>query len=161
MSSLSPSELAITRTGARVFDPRGSSIYSVNPCPPVKYFSGIKADFTDDEGNKYWLALAHEKLAGWVTESSLMSLIESTFAAESDSLFFVRQNKVGMQKLNCQVFTLPSSSSEIQLVGAKQDHRGTWTGVVQSVGQHGSSSSYSSRRVLWMVVRNLLREVSE
>jgi hypothetical protein len=154
MASPSKSERVITRTGARVYDPQGSAIYSVNPCPPVKYFSGIKADFSDGDGNKYWLAFAHEALQQWVLESTLAQLIESFYDSARDTLFFVRQNKVGAQKLNCQVFTLPSNNSEIELAGLKKDNAGVQKGVVLEVGQR-AANSYSSRGVLWMIVRDL------
>lgn len=136
-----------------MYDPQGSTVYSINPCPPVKYVTRIDADYLDASGNQYWDVLAHDTLVSWMFESILPDLIASIYNAERDRVFFVRQNKLGSQKLNCQVFSLPSNNSAIDLQSTKRGGR-AWTGTVIEVGQR-TSTAYTSRGMLWMIVRDL------
>jgi hypothetical protein len=140
----------VTRTGKRVNYPTQSDLYAENPSPPVRFFGKLACDYFDDDGNMYWDAFAHDKLAGWVKESCLHELIEHEFQAATDTVFFVRQSADA--KSERQVFTLPDSGSTLRLY-TKTNHSIVERMVI-SIGLR-TSSSYSARSVRWMLVREM------
>ena len=56
----------VTRGGRRVFYPRESALYSVNPCPPARFLPKKAFDYADSAGNGYWDAYKDERLSDWV-----------------------------------------------------------------------------------------------
>ena len=153
---------SITRTGQYIFRPLESDIYSVNPCPPVRFFSGLTCDYYDCDGNYYYQASSHERLSSWVNESVLSELIASNYDAKRDCVCFVRQNPKGEQKKENQVFTLPCGSGEnIVLVSNHKPDKGEWwNGTIVEIGERGAGVSYCARGVVWVLMRDFTCQTS-
>ncbi len=139
------SSAAITRTGKIIYDPRASDLYAVNPCPPVKLLPK-RCDFKDKAGNCFFNVAKNKKLQAWAESSPLMDLIAGELQ-ENDTLFFVRQNPERKKEGE----ELPDEGS-LLLQSTADDE--VSIGQIVAVGDH-TTSSYTARSVVWMLVRGL------
>lgn len=99
----------------------------------------------------YFDVVSHRKLTEWFRAcEKLRDQIEYYFDDNTDRLMFVQQGKA--ERVNQQVFVLPDDGSELFLIQRDGSVRTNYK--VLKTGQSASdSASYTSRCVLWMIVR--------
>lgn len=82
----------LTRTGKPVFDPNGSALYAINPCPPAcalpKKFSFIEVA----SGHKLYEVASNNKLLKWATQSEQLRDMVMYGQREGEaSLYFIKK----------------------------------------------------------------------
>lgn len=86
----------LTRTGKDVKEPSASDLYggSKSTLPPLAVLKYTKpSEFTDLEGRSYWLASDVQRDSQWTWEKGItIQLDRSVFHAETDEIYFVRNN---------------------------------------------------------------------
>ena len=147
----------LTRTGKSLVDADASDLFARNPCPQKKYFTGLKHDYIDEHGQKYWVVDRHAKLQSWHEQSAVVGMVEHEFDSNRDTMIYVDKNdatKVNKKEVEVQASSL-QAGDRLHLLD-----RLTllpYSCEIQAVGQRTTDSSTSTRRMRWLHVRDLQR----